>query len=206
MVSENINVRIKFSKTGRLKFISHLDLNRTMRTALVRAKIPVWYSKGFNPHPKIVFSLPLSIGTESVCEFMDFRITQMLEFEELRVNLNKSLAPELDIVEAYAPITDLNEIGFAEYEITVDDEIDMKLFDGPLITTKRTKKGEKTFDVQQYIKRYDCDSEQRKLTVLLSADGENYLNPDNLMSALTTSEYDIMRTNIYRKDGETVFK
>ena len=58
-------MRIKFRKIGRLKYISHLDLQRTFSTGLIRAGIPVWYSKGFNPHPKLVFALTVSVGAES---------------------------------------------------------------------------------------------------------------------------------------------
>ena len=66
-------VRLKFRKVGSLQYISHLDLLRTMQTALRRAKVMMIYSEGFNPHMKITFALPLSIGTESVCEYMDIR-------------------------------------------------------------------------------------------------------------------------------------
>ncbi len=48
-------VRLRFSKTGRLKYISHLDINRAMSRALKRAQIPLWYTEGFNPHPYITF-------------------------------------------------------------------------------------------------------------------------------------------------------
>lgn len=65
------NLRVRFHKTGRAQYISHLDLGRTMRTAINRAEIPVKYSEGFNPHPKMSFALTLSVGTESVCEFME---------------------------------------------------------------------------------------------------------------------------------------
>ncbi len=63
----------KISKIGRLQFISHLDLARTMRTAIVRAGIPVKYSQGFNPHPRMSFALQLSVGTQSKCEFMELK-------------------------------------------------------------------------------------------------------------------------------------
>ncbi|MBR6681766.1 MAG: TIGR03936 family radical SAM-associated protein, partial [Clostridia bacterium] len=66
-------IRVKFEKTGKLQYISHLDLLRTMQTALRRAKVKMIYSEGFNPHMKITFALPLSIGTESLCEYMDIR-------------------------------------------------------------------------------------------------------------------------------------
>ena len=75
-------IRIKFTKTGALQFISHLDLNRTMKTVMIRAKIPIHYSEGFNPHPKMVFALPLSIGAESVCELLDIKIDlEMTSYE-----------------------------------------------------------------------------------------------------------------------------
>ena len=84
MVPESMNkgpkpqksVRVKFTKTGSLKFISHLDLNRTMQEVIVRSKLPVWYSEGFNPHPRIVFSPPLSVGVSSLTEFMDFKLVE----------------------------------------------------------------------------------------------------------------------------------
>ena len=53
-------IRIFFKKEGRAKYISHLDLNRVMQRALRRACIPVWRTRGFNPHPYIAFGLPLS--------------------------------------------------------------------------------------------------------------------------------------------------
>ena len=67
-------VRIRFRKVGDLQYISHLDLQRTFSRILVRAKIPMWYTKGFNPHAKVIFGLPLSVGTESECEFIDLRL------------------------------------------------------------------------------------------------------------------------------------
>jgi len=73
MLSEPAKIRVKFSKTGSLKFISHLDLNRTVKSAFLRSGLPIWYTQGFNPHPKTVFSLPLSVGTASLCEFIRVR-------------------------------------------------------------------------------------------------------------------------------------
>ena len=77
----NIPVRAKFYKIGSLQYISHLDLVRTMTRVLVRSHIPAWYSQGFNPRLKLTFSLPLSIGTQSECEFFDIRLTRQTDFE-----------------------------------------------------------------------------------------------------------------------------
>ena len=72
--------RIKFKKVGNLKYVSHLDLVRTMHKIIVRSKLPLWYTEGFNPKPKMVFAAPLSIGTESLVEFMDLRLVERDDF------------------------------------------------------------------------------------------------------------------------------
>lgn len=87
-------VRLRFSKTGRLKYISHLDINRAMSRALKRAGIPLWYTEGFNPHPYMSFSLPLSLGVESLCESVDLRITGEITNKEIKDRLN-SVLPEI---------------------------------------------------------------------------------------------------------------
>ncbi len=67
----SVNTRVFFSKTDRAKYISHLDLNRVMQGAIKRAKLPVWYTEGYNPHMYVQFMLPLSLGQEGVREAMD---------------------------------------------------------------------------------------------------------------------------------------
>ena len=61
-------VRVWFHKTGPIRYISHLDLMRTMTRAIRRSGIDLWYTEGFNPHPYMTFALPLSLGMQSVCE------------------------------------------------------------------------------------------------------------------------------------------
>ena len=58
-----ITLRVKFFKVGKLQYISHLDLVRTMMKIIVRSKLPLWYTEGFNHKPKIFFAAPLSTGT-----------------------------------------------------------------------------------------------------------------------------------------------
>ena len=55
-------MRIRYRKTGNLQYISHLDLQRTWMRVLTRAKIPMWYTQGFNPHPKLNYGCPLPVG------------------------------------------------------------------------------------------------------------------------------------------------
>ena len=60
------NVRIWFVKDFECRYISHLDLNRTMLRALHKSKLPIWHTEGFNPHPFATFPLPLSLGFRGV--------------------------------------------------------------------------------------------------------------------------------------------
>ena len=172
-----VSVRIKFCKTGSLKFISHLDLMRTMKYAMLRAKIPVLYSNGYNPRPKMVFTMPLSIGTESLCEFLDIIITEPMDFQLIKERLN--------VLDVYEPVYKLNEIGYAEYNINFDNEIDVEKLTNPLIRS--------------------YSYENQTLTAILRSDNEKYLNPGNLAKELTEGGYDILKITHYLKDGETVF-
>ena len=79
------NVRILFSKTGRAKYVSHLDLVRAMTRAVRRANIPLWYTEGFNRHPYLTFASPLSLGYEGLRESVDIRMEEAFPFDELNV-------------------------------------------------------------------------------------------------------------------------
>lgn len=108
-------VRLRFSKTGRLKYISHLDINRAMSRALKRAGIPLWYTEGFNPHPYMSFSLPLSLGVESLCESVDLRIIGEITNKEIKDRLNSVLPEDLKIVDVYDDFRDNSEIVYSDY-------------------------------------------------------------------------------------------
>ena len=108
-------VRLRFSKTGRLKYISHLDINRAMSRALKRAGIPLWYTEDFNPHPYMSFSLPLSLGVESLCESVDLRITGEITNKEIKDRLNSVLPEDLKIVDVYDDFRDNSEIVYSDY-------------------------------------------------------------------------------------------
>ena len=211
MVSENINIRIKFEKTGKLQFISHLDLCRTMKAAMIRARIPIWYSEGFNPHPKMIFALPLSIGAESICEYMDIKITEDLKPEFILKQLNEVTTNELNITDVYTPVMKFNDIAWAEYiiEFNVSDIKDAGcMFAGPFTIMKRSKTGEKETDIIPLISRYDITDGIIK--VLLSAESSSYLNPEYIAAAVSEKfdipDYRIIRINLYLKDGITIFR
>ena len=112
-------LRIKFKKVGNLQYISHLDLVRTMTRALMRAKLPLWYSEGFNPRPKLTFSTPMSIGAQSIYELLDIKIIKDVDPESVKENLNSNLPKEIQIGEVYYPDSKFSDIAFSSYLINI---------------------------------------------------------------------------------------
>ena len=217
-------VRLKFCKFGTLQYISHLDLQRTFNRILVRACIPVWYTQGFNPHIKLVFSTPLSVGSESVCEYLDIRLSRDMPLDELKEKLNAEMTDEFYIMEVYEPRTDFSSIAYASYDInihtigaseTMAKEIETVLSTSPLNMIKKGKAGEREIDIIPLIKEvkaeYNAESDDICLNVLLSASSTQYLNPEMLITALkgklgilsgslNEEYYSIMRTSQKKED------
>lgn len=125
MVKDYYDVRAVFKKTGRAIYISHLDLMRVMQRTFKRAKLPVWFTKGYNPHIYLMFALPLSLGVSSECELMDFGIDFSAgepDYEDIKARLNQVLPEGLEIVRLYEPKTKHTEIGACEYEVKLYSE------------------------------------------------------------------------------------
>jgi radical SAM family uncharacterized protein/radical SAM-linked protein len=95
-----VRYRMKFRKTGRLRFLSHLDLMAIFQRAAARARIPVVFSQGFNPHPKIAFGPALSVGIESVAEFLDMETGRYIDPQEITKALNGVLPGEMAVLDA----------------------------------------------------------------------------------------------------------
>ena len=194
MLDEPRTVRIRFCKTGSLQFISHLDLQRTFHRILVRAGIPMWYTKGFNPHAKLVFGAPLSVGTESMCEMADLKIERKITLDAIKEQLNAQLTNEMYVLEAYIPSMKFADIAYADYTITVktekaDDRLVKKIeriFSSPVIMLKKTKSGESEVDITKFIKKIDTklNGEDIVIKTLLSCGSTENLNPEYLIRAI----------------------
>ena len=94
-----INVRMKFIKGQEAKYISHLDLMRTFQRAMRRAKIPMVYSAGFNPHPEMSFAQALGVGIWSIGEYLDIKIREPIDLNELKKRLNDTLPIGLKVTD-----------------------------------------------------------------------------------------------------------
>ena len=156
----------KYSKTGNLKYISHLDVLRFIQRSVKRANIRAKYSEGFNPHMKTSFGFPLSLGNESIGEYFELEVHEKIDINDFINNMNNVLPKEMKILKAeYTENTEsiMSRCAFVEYLINIEyDELDIdklnEFFEEMLATGviyKRKKKNKKNKIVEKEINTRD---------------------------------------------------
>lgn len=194
--------RMLFSKTGRAIYISHLDLMRTITRAFMRAECRLKYSEGFNPHPNISIALPLSVGCESVCEIMDFKMLEDMPCEDIKSRLSTQFPEGIEVMDVYEAGRKVKEIkwlrisGVFEYDERDSELMTEKLNEfysaDSIVITKKTKRGMGQSDICPAIK--EIIFEKCGYDVLLSAvisAQEPTLNPELIADALRQLAPDI---------------
>lgn len=187
------DVRVWFSKTGTARYISHLDLNRCMSRAFHRAKLPLWYTEGFNPHVFLTFAAPLSLGFESRNESMDIRLIEDMPYDELIEKLNLGLPHDIRVWAVTEPEMKANDIANAAYimRLETDDteaalaDIRSVLAQPELIVEKHSKKGLKTIDIKPNFENMQIEQGEGELimTVCLPAGNQGGVNPTLFVDA-----------------------
>lgn len=191
-------VRLRFSKTGQAKYISHLDTNRVFSRALARAKINLWHTQGFNPRPYMSFSLPLSLGVESYCENVDLRILDDLTDEEIKERMNNALPLGIRIVDVYEDFMDCHDIVYSDYVYkfefkdneTALEKIIAVLESDEILAQKKAKQGKrrilKETDIKQFIVKYNASIRDNNivLNIRLLAGPDKNLNPTLLFDTI----------------------
>ncbi len=218
------HIRVRFRKFGAMLYISHLDLAKTMMRAVVRSGLPVYYTEGFNPIPKLVFGTPLSVGCGGDDEILDLRMMKSLPNSEIFDKLAAVMPNGIEILRVYEQKGKLSDIKWAENVIdyrgvAADGELCRKIeemFENPVIMMKRSKSGEKETDITTLIKWVKAETVDGNLrvTALTSADSERYLNPEYVAKAIEerfavsgeNGSHVITRTKQYLADGETEFQ
>ncbi len=193
-VKDFLTVRITFSKKGAARYISHLDLNRTMIRALRRAQLPIWYTEGFNKHPYVTFAAPLSLGYEGERETMDVRLNTPIPMTELVERLDAVMPTGLRVLDAAPAIKKAGEVDRAVYRLQVDCEptdVERLLSMPSILVEKKTKKKTmKTVDLRPVLDNADSHVEkQGDATVwelTLPCNSTDSINPSLLITALKT--------------------
>ena len=188
-------LRLRFEKTGRAVYISHLDLMRTMQRAFQRAGYALRYSEGFNPHPILSILLPLSVGMHSRCELMDFQLNEEADLSELPARLTAAMPEGIRVLEVWPEGRKVKELkwlriaGVLEYD-TADisrmrDGLQAFFARETIIIRKKTKRGEGESDIGPAIRSicFAAGEGCVELSAVISAQ-EPTLNPDLLVAAL----------------------
>jgi len=208
-------LRIKYSKNGPNRFTSHLDLVRIFDRTLRRSGIPVAYSQGFHPHPKISFGHPLPLGCRSEAEYVDISLTE--PFPGIGQALRRGFPEGIGLVEIRS-IPDKTRsltsiVSLAEYFVRRDleqahaDIIDEILGKKSIVVSRVSKKGERTVDIRRGIKDIRVAEDMSGFTMLLRLDGGNSVKPSEVLELIFPGETvdDVTRIEQYAVvDGELV--
>lgn len=205
----SVNTRAFFSKMGRAKYISHLDLSSVIIRAMKRTKLPIWQTEGYNPRTYVTFMLPLSLGQEGEHEAVDFRMLEDVPAGEIRDRLNAALPADIRVTEVTVPKDKNTDITAARYRIesSADPDKLRALCEKEQINIeKRTKKGSAIVDLKQLMTDVELDG--NVLRVTFPAGTTFNINPSLLFEAYA-AEYGekvkrlrIVRTNIYSGNRE----
>ena len=188
-------LRLRFEKTGRAVYISHLDLMHTMQRAFSRAGYELKYSEGFNPHPQISIALPLSVGTASRCELMDFRLNGDADLTALPEKLTAVMPEGIRVTDCYEPQQKISALKYLKIEgrFEYDDRPAAEMIRGlrdfyareSIVITRKTKRGIGESDIRPAIREISFEEGEScvKLRAVISAQ-EPTLNPALLADAL----------------------
>ena len=192
-------VRIHFSKDGPLRFSGHLDLMRAWERLLRRAHVPVAYSQGFNPRPRLNLAAALPLGYTSECEMIDAWLDEPLRPDELLDRLKATTPPGLTVYAAHEvelkAKSPQSQLLSAEYRVRLASSPDLAARVESLLaasTLPRERRG-KSYDLRPLVEALELDDEGlwMRLSALPSATGR----PDEVLLAL---ELDPLALRIHR--------
>ncbi|WP_346895537.1 TIGR03936 family radical SAM-associated protein [Clostridium sp. UBA7503] len=217
---------IKYTKESEIKFLSHLDLMRTIQRVIRRAKLPIEYSKGFNPHMSISIAQPLSVGVYSTGEYLDAVFIEAIDEKEIIKTLNENTVGGVKFLsvtkvarkEGQKNQQAMATIDAAKYiikfklqdESALDMDSLMNLSQWTIL--KKSKSGEKETDIKPLVKeiKYSIDNKILTIEGLLSCGSRENLSASLLSEFIKThvngikedAFVDIKRVEMYAFKGK----
>ena len=199
-----LKVRLKFSKSGALVYIGHLDVMRYFQKLFRRATIPVAYSEGFSPHQLLSFTPPLPLGMESEGEYADVVLTEKISSDEALVRLRENTVKEIGII-SFKELPEKCENAMASvkaagYRISIGDKdrydirrmIDSLLNKDEIMVTKKTKKNEKIIDIRPLIYELKTGIDENTINMLISSGSTDNIKPELVLEALDPAFADLI--------------
>jgi radical SAM-linked protein len=207
--SDGFPVRLRFTKLGKVRFISHRDVARGFERAFRIDALPLAFTLGFSPRPKVSFGLALSVGHESIAEYLDFELSEPVDTEGLAARLSDALPDGIDVTGA-APLIErapaLQEaVTLVEYRVTVAGQHGTKVDDtalaaavdraltSPALLITRTRKGRESVDdirpalrtVKLLPGNLDADDEATRVLELCLSTQSRGARPREVLDALS---------------------
>ena len=217
--------RALFEKTGNAIYISHLDLMRLFQRAFKRANLPLTHTQGYNPRPSVSIALPLSLGTESHCELLDFELEgESVPNDEILSRLNTALVPGVKVLAIYEDMRKLKHLAFLDCDLTMEydagipdhsmERISALFSQDTVIVEKKSKNGNVEQNIIPMIRRISVDQiSQNEILLHARVCCQNpTLNPMQLSAAINKYLPDLTpdfirccRMEVY-DTNETIFR
>ena len=202
MRTDAFKVRITFRKSAAVRYVSHLDMMRAFKRALRRSGLPIVYTEGFNVHPVMIFTPPLSVGYMSECELLDIGLTVEVSLKEVLKRLAASLPDGFMAIKAAVPERPISDIAFSTWKAESPalsgkgEEVKALLSAKTVPVAKNTKGGDLTVDAAPYLKDavYE-DGEVGRLTLTLPSGNDLTINP-RLVASLITGDAAVDYTRV----------
>ncbi|SES66137.1 TIGR03936 family radical SAM-associated protein [Anaerobranca gottschalkii] len=200
---------IKYQKGEEVRFISHLDLLRAFERTSRRAGVPIAYSQGYNPHPKLSFATPLSVGIVSYGDYLEIELTKDLETDEIINKMNANLPQGIKLLDGKKLTKKVPTLGAlveaAEYKVKVKSlELEGKikeLLNSENIYIQRTsKKGIKMVDILPLILKLEYKDDV--LSMLLTTSSTANVKPKEVLSILNIDNPNIDKIETYCSKGD----
>jgi radical SAM-linked protein len=198
-------LRIRYAKRGRLRFTSHRDFSRAFERAVFRARLPMAYSSGFNPHPRISYAGAAPTGSASEAEYLEIALAEVLDPAAVHAALDEAMPDGLDLVEVVeAPavgLTDLLQVSRWRIALPVAPEVAERavaafLAADEVVVQRMTKKGLRDFDSRAAVLSLEVAPEaegvegvelgqaEQSVLDLLLRHVEPAVRPDDVLTAL----------------------
>jgi len=197
-MSNKIKYRLKFIKSGNVRFIGHLDLMSLFNMAIKRAKLPIAYSEGFNPHQLLSFALPLSLGYHSNGEYLDMVLAEPRDCKEIVNLLNGNIPDGVKITAAGRMPKDSKNsasiVNSCAYKVIlpeghgISDAIANEFItQTQIVITKKTKKNLADVDIApdifEFITKASCEMVE-EIYMRISAGPNRSVRADSVVKAL----------------------
>ena len=188
-------LRIRYAKRGRLRFASHRDFSRAFERALVRARIPMAYSSGFNPHPRVSYAGAAPTGAASEAEYAEIGLREVVDPADVGRRLDEALPPGLDVVEVVlASGGNLSDrLEASHWRVTLPDvrpeqatqAIQEFLAAREVVVERLTKRGPRQFDCRAAVVAMSAESDHEcAILDVVLRHGTPAVRPDDILTGL----------------------